>query len=150
MTSEVRSLAQRRADTTARLETDVDIWVASAHEGRSHLIPLSFAWDGARIILATPSDSPTARNAARSGSVRLGLGTTRDVTIFEAETEVVPCREADEAVADCYRSRTRWDPREEEVEHSYLIATPRTARAWRDVPELEGRTILRSGRWLDA
>jgi hypothetical protein len=149
MAEEVRSRAQRQADTAARLETDADIWVASASGDHPHLIPLSFAWDGRRIILATPSDSPTARNAASSGVVRLALGPARDVTIFEAPTEVVPCRGADAAIAEPYQARVGWDPRQEEVEHSFLVATPRVARAWRSVPELAGRTIMRDGRWLE-
>lgn len=149
MTSEVRSRAQRRVDTVARLEDDRDIWVASADGGRAHLVPLSFAWDGARIILATPSDSPTARNAATNGSLRLGLGTTRDVTIFEVEVDVVPCPTAGAALAELYSRRVGWDPREEEVEHSFLVTTPTTARAWRTVPELPGRAIMRAGQWLE-
>jgi hypothetical protein len=149
VTDEFRTRQQRRADTVARLETDDDIWVASATADQAHLVPLSFAWDGSRIILATPSNSPTARNAAASRTIRLALGTTRDVTIFEAEVDVVPCPAADEAVANHYFERVGWDPREEEVEHSFLIATPTTARAWRNVPELQGRTILRDSQWLD-
>jgi hypothetical protein len=149
MTSERRSRSQRQADTRARLEGDADIWVASAQDGRPHLVPLSFAWDGIRIILATPSASPTARNAASSGSLRLGLGPTRDVTMFEAATEVVSCSSADESLAECFLRRVGWDPREETVEHSFLLATPSTARAWRTVPELDGRTIMRDGQWLD-
>ena len=85
-----------------------------------------------------------------SGAVRLALGTARDVTVFDTATEVVTCRAASTDLAETYRRRVGWDPREEEVEHSFLIATPTTARAWRSVPELEGRTILRNGLWLDA
>jgi len=92
MASEVRSRAQRRADTMIRLETDDDIWVATAHGDQPHLIPLSFAWDGVRIILATPSSSPRARNAALGGRIRAALGPPRDVTVFDAATAVVPCR----------------------------------------------------------
>jgi nitroimidazol reductase NimA-like FMN-containing flavoprotein (pyridoxamine 5'-phosphate oxidase superfamily) len=150
MTSEARRREQRRADTVTRLETDAELWVATAHGDQPHLIPLSFAWDGFHIILATPSDSLTARNSARSGIVRLALGTARDVTIFDTATEVVPCRTADAELAETYRRRVGWDPRDEEVEHSFVIATPMTTRAWRNVHELEGRTIMRDGQWLDA
>jgi hypothetical protein len=150
MASEVRSREQRRGDTMNRLETDVDIWVATAHGNQPHLIPLSFAWDGVRIILATPSGSPTARNAAMGGRIRLALGPPRDVTVFDAATVVVACQTADADVAEAFRRRVEWDPRDEEVEHSFLIATPTTARAWRSVPELAGRTLMRDGLWLGA
>jgi|SRR5580700_9476028 hypothetical protein len=145
-----RSREQRRADTMTRLATDADIWVATAHADLPHLIPLSFAWDGVRIILATPSGSPTARNAAMAGRIRLALGPPRDVTVFDAVTAVVPCHAAEADVAEAFRQRVEWDPRDEEVEHSFLIATPTTARAWRNVPELVRRTLMRDGQWLGA
>jgi hypothetical protein len=150
VTNEVRSRDERRVDTVVRLENDADIWVATAHGDQPHLVPLSFAWDGLRIILATPSDSPTARNTARSGAVRLALGTARDVTVIDAATEVVPCLPVDSVLAEIYRRRVGWDPRDEEAEHSFLVVTPTTIRTWRSVPELKGRTIMRDGQWLGA
>lgn len=113
-------------------------------------MPLSLAWDGAQIIVATPATSPTARNVAASGDIRLALGTSRDVTIIEAATQVVPCPDAPDPVAQCYATRTGWDPRQEAVPHVYLIATPRTMRAWNSLAEITGRTIMRDGRWTSA
>ncbi len=147
MTEAVRGASQRRADTVARLENDIDVWVATADGGRPHLVPLSLAWDGTRVIVATPAVSPTARNAAASGEVRLALGTSRDVTIIEAAAEVVACPGAPDPVARAYAERTGWDPREEDVPHVYLIAAPRTMRAWNSLAEITGRTIMRDGRW---
>jgi hypothetical protein len=149
MTEGVRAAAERRADTIARLEGDADVWVATANGGQPHLVPLSLAWDGARVILATPSASPTARNAAASGEVRLALGTSRDVTTVEASAEVVPCADAPDPVARCYATRTGWDPRHEDVPHVYLIVTPRTIRAWNSLAEIIGRTIMRAGLWTN-
>ncbi len=143
----VRTAAERTADTLARLQGDADVWAATASAGRPHLVPLSLAWDGAHVILATPAPSPTARNATASGDVRLALGTSRDVTIIEATAEVVPCADAPDLVARCYAARTGWDPRQEDVPHVYLIATPRTAQAWNSLAEMSGRTIMRDGRW---
>ena len=150
MTDTVRTAAERRADTLARLEGDADVWVATASAGRPHLVPLSLAWDGAHVIVATPAASPTARNTAASGDMRLALGTSRDVTVIEAATEVVPCADAPEPVALCYAGRTGWDPRQEDVPHAYLVATPRTVRAWNSLAELDGRTIMRDGQWTSA
>jgi hypothetical protein len=148
MTDAIRSASQRRADTMARLEHDADVWAATANAGRPHLVSLSLAWDGVHVILATPADSPTARNAATSGNIRLALGSSRDVTIIEAAVHVVSCADAKDSIAQCYSPRTGWDPRREDVQHVYLIATPRTARAWRSLPEIPGRTIMRSGHWM--
>ncbi|MFD4190485.1 hypothetical protein [Amycolatopsis thermoflava] len=36
-----RGLAERLRDTRARLEADVDLWVASSGDAGVHLIPLS-------------------------------------------------------------------------------------------------------------
>ena len=70
----------RRRDAEHRLETDVDLWVATASaDGAPYLVPLSFDWDGEALLLATSSDSPTGRNLAAVRTVRLGLGVTRDV-----------------------------------------------------------------------
>ena len=113
-------------------------------------MPLSLAWDGAHVILATPAASPTARNAAAAGDVRLALGTSRDVTIIDATAEVVPCADAPGPVARCYAARTGWDPRHEDVPHVYLIATPRTMRAWNSLAEMSERTIMRDGQWTSA
>ena len=150
MTDVVRADAQRRADTLRRLQNDADVWVATASADQPHLVPLSLAWDGARLIMATPAESPTARNAAASGAVRLALGTSRDVTIIDATADVVPCADATDTVSGCYASRTGWDPRREDVPHVYLIATPRTMQAWNSVAEIPGRTIMRAGRWTSA
>lgn len=150
MTDVVRTAAQRRADTLARLEGDIDVWVATASAGEPHLIPLSLAWDGARVILATPAASATARNATASGSVRLALGDSRDVTIIDATAAVVPCTEAPGTIADCYAARTGWDPRHDDPQHVYLIATPRVMRAWNSLAEMTGRTIMRAGQWTTA
>jgi hypothetical protein len=147
VTDVIRASAQRRADTLARLEGDADVWVATASASQPHLIPLSLAWDGTHVILATPAASPTARNAAASGTVRLALGPSRDVTVIDATAEVIPCPDAPAPVASCYTARTGWDPRDEAVPHVFLITTPRVMRAWKSVAELTGRTIMRDGRW---
>jgi hypothetical protein len=147
VTDVVRDAAQRRAETVARLEGDADVWVATARADQPHLIPLSLAWDGARVIMATPAASPTARNAAISGTLRLALGTSRDVTIIDATADVLPCAEAPDSVSGCYATRTGWDPGAEDQPHVYLIATPRSMQAWNSVAELTGRTIMRDGRW---
>jgi hypothetical protein len=150
MTETVRSASERKADTVARLENDADVWVATASAGRPHLVPLSLAWDGARVIVATPAGSRTARNAAASRELRLALGTSRDVTMIDAVADVMPCGEAPDSIADSYVSRTGWDPRDEDVPHVYLIATPTSMQAWNSLAEIDGRTIMRNGQWAAA
>ena len=62
-----RTATERRADALAMLGTPaIDVWVASADivDGalRAHLVPLSLAWLGERVVVAVGSDSATARN----------------------------------------------------------------------------------------
>jgi hypothetical protein len=139
----IRSRAQRRADTERRLAHDVDLWVASASaDGVPHLIPLSFDWDGEALLLSTSASSPTGRNLAR-GTARLGLGETRDVTIIEGDVEVLP--EVPSAVGDRFAARAGFDPRP--LGFPWFRVVPRRIQAWREEDELEGRELMRGGRW---
>ena len=144
-----RSRAQRKADTLARLRTDVDLWVASADEaGGAYLVPLSFVWDGSALTVATPRASRTAVNLERAGWARVALGPTRDVVIVEGGVEAVPIG-SDPLLEDAHARATGFDPRTLADEYVYLRITPRTIQAWREANELEGRQLMRRGVWLD-
>jgi hypothetical protein len=144
-----RSRAQRRRDTEYRLTQDIDVWVASASaDGAPHLVPLSFDWDGAALLLATPMDSPTARNLAASRTVRLGLGVTRDVSMIEGEVEVLDIDALPQQQGDRFAARTGFDPRALATPYRWFRITPRRIQAWREADELSGRELMRDGRWL--
>jgi Pyridoxamine 5'-phosphate oxidase len=103
-----RSLQQRKQDTLGRLESDADAWIASADaEGDAYLLPLSFLWDGAGLVVATPSSSVTGRNLSRGERVRVGVGQLRDVTMIDGTAEPVQ----DERVRDAFAAKHDWDPR---------------------------------------
>jgi len=146
-----RTGVERRADALAKLaETEADVWVATASpDGHEYLVPLSYAWDGEHVILATEPGFVTARNIAASGRARLGFGPTRDVLIVDAvlATQVgagaVPAE-----LADRYARQSGWDPRLEPAPYVYLLMRPVRVQAWREANELEGRTIMRDGEWL--
>ncbi len=149
MTDGPRPRAERRRDTEHRLAHDVDLWVATASpDGVPHLVPLSFDWDGAAILLATPSASPTGRNLAASSTVRLGLGHTRDVSMVEGEVEVLELDALPTEQCDRFAERTGFDPREETAAYRWFRVTPRRVLAWREVDELPERDLMREGRWL--
>ncbi|MDZ5447134.1 pyridoxamine 5'-phosphate oxidase family protein [Micromonospora sp. 4G57] len=79
-----RGLEERLRDTRAKLESDVDLWVAtSGSPGGVHLIPLSYLWDGTAFLISTPRASVTGRNLLADGRVRLSLGPTRDVVVVD-------------------------------------------------------------------
>ena len=144
-----RSTAQRKADVLTKLESEVDIWVASAGAtGDAYLIPLSFYWDGARLTVATPKNSRTARNLRRAGWARVALGPTRDVVIIEGRLEFVPEAAVDDQLADAHAKATGFDPRQEPQEYVYIQLTPANVQAWREANELAGRDVMRDGRWL--
>jgi hypothetical protein len=144
-----RSRSQRRIDTLAKLDGDVDLWVASADEtGGAYLIPLSYHWDGSTLTMATPRASRTARNLVRAGWARLALGSTRDVVIVEGPVEAIPIG-ADTQREDSHAQATGFDPRTLADPYVYLQVTPRNIQAWREVDELPERRIMRDGRWLD-
>jgi hypothetical protein len=146
----IRSREHRRRDTEQQLRTDVDLWVASASpDVDPYLIPLSFDWDGESLLLATPAASPTGRNLAGNRAVRLGLGPTRDVTLIEGAVEVLEMGDLPSHLGDRFAERTGFDPRTLRTRYLWFRVTPRRIQAWREADELEGRELMRDGRWLD-
>lgn len=139
-----RSAQQRKSDTLARLASEVDAWVATdAAAGSAYLLPLSFLWDGAGLIVSTPRSSVTGRNLGRGGPVRVGVGHLRDVTMIDGTAEPV----RDERKKDAFAAKHGWDPRGEPDDYAYFRIVADRVQAWRESNELPGRTLMRDGRW---
>ncbi len=148
-TADPRSRAERRRDTEHRLGRDVDVWVASASaDGAPYLVPLSFDWDGEALLVATPAASPTGRNLAATGSARLALGHTRDVSMIEGDVEVLEIDALPQEQGDRFAERSGFDPRSLATPYRWFRITPRRIQAWREVNELPDRELMRDGRWL--
>jgi len=149
MCADPRSPIWRRRDTERRLADDVDVWVASASpDGTPYLVPLSFDWDGEALLMATRTDSPTGRNLAGTGRVRLGLGRTRDVTIIDGDVRTLHLDELPAERGDRFAARTGFDPRTQEAPYRWFRVIPCRIQAWREADELPGRVLMRAGRWL--
>ena len=151
MADEPRNGPARKASAIEKLETrHADTWVATASaSGRAHLVPLSFSWDGRSIVLATEAEAITTRNLSRSGAARLALGTSRDVVMIDAELDtVVAAEDAPPETVETYLRQSDWDPREANGSYVFLRIVPRRIQVWREANELQGRTIMRDGRWL--
>ncbi|MEU4551911.1 pyridoxamine 5'-phosphate oxidase family protein [Micromonospora violae] len=144
-----RGLEQRLWDTRTRLESDVDLWVATAGSSEGvHLIPLSFLWDGTAFLVSTARDSVTARNLVADRRVRLSLGPTRDVVIVEGTAEPVDIAELGPETGDAFATKTGFDPRALNEPYQYFLIRPQRIQAWREANELKGRVLMRDGRWL--
>ncbi|GAA2304641.1 pyridoxamine 5'-phosphate oxidase family protein [Streptomyces kunmingensis] len=145
-----RSAKQRKQDTLARLETDIDAWVATAgpEGGRPHLMPLSFLWQDGSVYVSTRATNPLARNLVATGKVQLTLGNTRDVVRIEGESEALGEDEISPALADEFAVRTDFDPRAIDGRYLYFRIRPLLIQAWREVNELAGRDLMRDGAWL--
>ena len=149
MIDQPRSRARRRADTLAKLESAVDLWVCSADEsGNAYLIPLSYYWDGRTLTIATPRASRTAVNLTRARSARIALGHTRDVVIIEGPLEAISIG-TDPALEAAHARAAGFDPRDEAEEYVYLRITPESIQAWREANELSGPQLMREGKWLE-
>ncbi|WP_410816659.1 pyridoxamine 5'-phosphate oxidase family protein [Micromonospora sp. 050-3] len=143
-----RNPTQRKQDTLARLNHDLDAWVASAdRDGNPHLVPLSFLWDSKALILATAESSPAARNLRFSGRVRISVGTTRDVVLIEGTVETFSRETVPGDLADAFAAKL-WDARIGTTRYAYFRVTPRRVQAWREENEIAGRDLMRDGRWL--
>ncbi len=144
-----RSHVQRKSDTLGKLQSEVDVWVASAGEdGEAYLVPLSYYWDGSTLTLATARGNRTARNLIRAGRARVALGPTRDVVVVDGTVEAVAIG-TDVELEDAHARATGFDPRTLAAEYVYLRITPLRIQAWREENELAGRDLMRDGRWLE-
>ncbi|WP_405780035.1 pyridoxamine 5'-phosphate oxidase family protein [Streptomyces sp. NBC_01378] len=146
-----RTAKRRKQDTLDRLERDEDVWVATAdgENATPYLVPLSFLWDGATLLLATPAASSTGRNLRATGRVRLGVGPTRDVVMIEGTAQTLTAAELPQSVGDAFAEKTGFDPRTLTSEYLYFRVTPRRVQAWREANELAGRDLMREGEWVE-
>ncbi|MEV0156539.1 pyridoxamine 5'-phosphate oxidase family protein [Micromonospora sp. NPDC050686] len=144
-----RGIAERLRDTRARLENDVDLWVAtSGPRGGVHLVPLSYLWDGTALLVSTPRDSVTGRNLRADGRVRLGLGPTRDVVMIDGIAEALGPADLTPSMREAFAAKTGFDPAGLAESYQYFLIRPRRIQAWREANELPGRDLMRDGRWL--
>ena len=127
---------------------DIDGWVATTSaSAQPHLVPLSLAWVGQRVVIAVPASSKTARNIDNRTTVRIGVGTTRDVVMIDAVMESQRGAELDSALRSSYTAQAGWDPGRESG-YVFLVLRPTRVQAWRERNEMRGRDLMVDGRWL--
>ncbi|MGH9246670.1 MAG: pyridoxamine 5'-phosphate oxidase family protein [Acidimicrobiales bacterium] len=148
-----RTGEERKADALEKLgERHADVWVASASSsGSPHLVPLSLAWDGERVILVGEPSAVTVRNIIASGTARLGLGPTRDIVMIDAVLDAVVevgDADTDTMIGETFARQADWDPRGAGEDFVFLLLRPRRMQVWREANEIAGRTVMRDGAWL--
>lgn len=146
---EPRDLATRIADSKRRLESDANVWIATASpSGEPHLVALSLWWDGSALLATTPAANPIARNIAATGLARASLESADDVVTMKTVATATPLAEVDGAQVDALVEGLGWDPRDEGSDWVLLTLTPDRVWAWTGLHEIDGRTIMRNGAWL--
>jgi hypothetical protein len=117
-----RSRDQRIKDALELLQTEVDVWIATAGGGgKPYLVPLSFYWSGDAMIVTTTHSSQTGRNFAGAGGACAAIGQTRgQVAVIDARVEEMPVGENVE-LENAYVRAIDFDPR------PWMSATPSSA-----------------------
>ncbi|WP_416981089.1 pyridoxamine 5'-phosphate oxidase family protein [Streptomyces sp. T028] len=150
ITEPVRGPRQRRQDVLARLEREIDIWVATADaKGMPCLVALWFVWDGTYVWLSTRLTNPTGRNLRTGGRTRLALGDTRDVVLIDGEAVTYTSDEVPDEAAEAFLTKTGWDPRRDSASYAFFRVRPVKVQAWCEARELPRRHVMRDGVWVE-
>lgn len=146
---QARTLAERRAAALERLRSNSNLWLATASDGRGpHLIPVSYWWDGARLLTATFEGSRTLRNMRAQPKVRASIGSTGDVLMIDATAAIVTAADVDAAAAEGY-AQASGVPRAAPG-FTYVQLAPERMQVWKGPAEFSGRTVMRAGVWLNS
>lgn len=149
MKGELRSAERRKADVLAELAKQRDLWLATADlTGRPHLIAVSGWWNGSHLVTATARTTRSARNLESTGVARLAVGSPEDVIVIDAQLVDTKPVNADPHLSEGFAAAVGWDPREIDGVWIYLTLLPSRIQAYRGYDELQGRDVMRDGRWL--
>jgi general stress protein 26 len=143
-----RTLAERREAALERLRSNSNLWLATASDGRGpHLIPVSYWWNGTRLLTATFEGSRTLRNVRAQPKVRASIGSTGDVLMIDATAAIMAAADIDSAAADGYAQASGVPP--STPGFTYVELVPERMQVWKGPEEFSGRTVMRACGWLD-
>lgn len=143
----MRDAKTRKADVMAALEKQGQYWLATADGGRPHAIGVSAWWDQRDLVVTTLGTSRTARNMEAGRSVVLAHGDPSDAVVVQAEVvEIIPAAAAGE-VARGFKAAMGWEPGETSG-WTFFRLRPTRIQAFRGYDEIEGRDVMKDGRWL--
>lgn len=84
----------QNAHAEERLQTEPIIWLTSVRaDGRPHLVPVWFYWDGSTVLILSQPNNQKIRNIQRNPNVMLALEAKDggdDIVLFEGKAELLP------------------------------------------------------------
>lgn len=104
--------------------------------------------DRGSVWLATRITNPTGRNLLASGKTRLCFGHTRDVVLMHGTARVYRREDLPPGVGDAFAAKDGWDPRKDHESYVFFQVVPEVMQVWGTVAEMNGRTLMRDGKWL--
>lgn len=147
---EPRTCAERRrhAEDVFRREHG-QVWIATARESTPHLIPMSYAAIGSRILLCTGTTSPTGRNLLSNPQIKAAFGTTDNVVLVTAHVGgAYPVADAPIEVQRQFSGQADWDPLTVAGEFTFFVLDPVRIDVWGPQSENAGREVMRDGQWV--
>ena len=98
----------QNAHAEERLRTEPIIWLTSVRaDGRPHLVPVWFYWDGATALILSQPNNQKIRNIQRNPNVMLALEAKDeggDIVLFEGKAELLS-QSASQAIPDAYKQK---------------------------------------------
>jgi hypothetical protein len=123
-------VAQLPPAAAKRLETEANIWVATARpDGRPHLTPVWFAWCAGKLYACVQSGSVKARNLRQNPQVSLALENGSNPVICEG-TAALLAPPWPEEVAAIFAAKYEWNIHTDTEYDQLLEITPVKWLAW--------------------
>lgn len=125
-----------------RLESELIIWLGTVRpDGRPHLIPIWFLWEGETLLFFSQPKTQKIRNMQHMPDVTLALDSAshgEDIVILEGRTELLSDPSITSANLPEYLAKYQalitqlgWEPAGMAAEYSQAIrVTPTRIRAW--------------------
>lgn len=124
-------------------------WFASVRpDGRAHLAPIWFVWDGAAAYVVTQADTVRARNIVHNPSVSLAHPDAINAFIIEGTAAITP--DALDAINPLFQRKYDWDLRSEAEYDCIIRVTPTKAMAWGSRGEGRWTYDAAAGLWATA
>lgn len=131
----------RHVHADARLRDEPILWLGTVRpDGRPHLVPVWFLWDGASIYIYSQPAAQKLRNLAANDRVTLALEAANrggDIVIIEGTAEVMDVADAPDVIPP-YTTKYEQDAAAMDSTVAQMLTafnrlirvTPETLRAW--------------------